>query len=345
MKISTVLATFLLMAGGGRAHAGTVLAHVRAAGSLACGVLSEPADYTLDDTHGPLPDLGRDICRAVAAAVLGDGQKIRMAYYPDEQHGFAAVRAGQADLLVGATPRLAAGPLDGLAFGRPVFLDGETFLVEHGAHIARAADLAGKSVCYIAGRQTEADLEATLGARKVAYQAFPFEEMGEMEAALVTGHCASMMGDASELADARALFHARAADYAILPDRLTLDPVSPAWRQDDAAFGRIVDRTVSMLLAAEQAGLDQASATTALHGQPVAGSQPAPGWQALLAEDRAEAQVLGLAPDWSLRAVAAVGNYAELFRRDLGDGSALRLPRGQNALWDRGGLMYPLPGR
>ena len=339
MRYCCVFVVAVGLLGHAAAGRADTLAHLRAAGVLSCGVLSEPADYTKDDTHGALPGLGRDICRAVAAAVLGDGQRLRVAYYPDERHGFAAVQSGQADLLVGASARLTAGPIFGIGFGRPVFYDGQSFLVEHPARIATLADLAGKHVCFIPSRQSETDLNAVLGARKVAFAPFPFEEMGEMEAALVTGHCAAMTGDVSELADARAQFHARADNFDILPEIITLDPIAPAWRQDDPQFGRIVDWTVSALLDAEQAGLDQASAAAALHGH------PAEGWARLLVADRAAAQVFGIAPNWSLRAVAAIGNYAELFRRDLGDGSPLRLPRAQNRLWTDGGLMYPLSGR
>ena len=314
--------------------AAPVLARIHAAGTLACAVLSEPADYTLDDTHGPLLDFGRDICRAVAAALLGDGQKLRMAYLPDEQHGFAALRAGQADLLIGASRHPGAGAFAGVGFGRPVFFDGQGFLIDRAAHASGLADLAGKQVCYIATTRADAGLQAGLAARGIAYKPFPFEEMGEMEAALVTGNCAAMTGDVSALADARAQFHARAADFVILPQRITLDPVAPAWPRDDPQFGRIVDWTVSALLAAEQDGVRQADAASARGGN-----------RALLELDRAAAPALGLPAGWALRAVATVGNYGELYRRDLGDGSPLRLPRGANALWSQGGMMYPLPAR
>jgi general L-amino acid transport system substrate-binding protein len=317
-----------------------VLAHVRAAGVLACGVLSEPGDYTMDDTHGPLLDFGQDLCRAVAAAVLGDAGKLRMAYLPDEAHGFAALKAANIDLLIGASARVTAGALDGLGFGRPVFFDGQGFLVHSGAHIATLKDLAGAQICFIVNTLAEYDLHGAMTARHIAFRPYPFSERGEMEAALVSGDCAVMTGDLSLLADSRAEFRGRAGDFAILPDRITLDPIAPAWRDEDPQFGRIVDWTVSALLQAEQAGVGQVGAARL-----AAAEHPDAAAQALVRGDAAAAQVLGLNPGWSLRAIAAVGNYAELYRRDIGEGSALGLPRGPNALWDAGGLMYPLSTR
>ncbi len=328
LRLPAIAVALCLLAGAAPARADAVLDRIRQAGVLACGMLSEPADYTEDDTHGALPALDRDICRAVAAAVLGDADRVRLAAYPDEQHGFAAIRAGQADLLLGASARLTAGPLFHIAFGRPVFLDGQSFLVERAAHIASPADLAGRQVCFLAGTPAADTVQAVLSARKIAFLPFPFREAGEMEAALVTGHCAAMAGDLSHLADARAQFHARAADFVILPQAISLDPIAPAWPDSDPQWGRIVDRAVSALLQAELEGVMQADAASA---QTLA----RPG--DLLPGDRAVAQVLGLAPGWSLRAVAAVGSYAELFRRDLGDASPLRLPRVPNALWTAGG--------
>lgn len=333
-----LLAAALLLSHATPGRAGAVLDHIQATGSLACGVLTELDDFGKVDTHGALLAFGRDLCRAVAAAVVGNPEQARIKGYPDEQHGFAAIRSGDVDLLLGATPSLSAGPLYGAGFARPVFLDGQSFLVERRSGIAAVHDLAGRSVCFISGTEADAALTFVLGARGIAYRPFPFEEQGEMEAALVDGHCDAMTGDVSQLADARALFHARALDFAILPDPITLDPIAPAWPDRDPQWGRVVDAVVSMLIAAEQAQVTQAQAL-GLHAHPSAAAR------ALIAGDRLGAQVLGLKPDWSLRAIAAVGNYGELFRRDLGDGSPLGLARGRNTPWDQGGLLIAQPLR
>lgn len=339
MRLGAIAAVAgLLLAACPAAWAGTVLDHVRGSSIVRCAALAEPEDYGTDDTHGALPALARDLCRALAAAILGDPDQGRLVFFPDERHGFAALDAGAADVLFGASPLLSAGPLFHLEFSRPVFFDGQSFLVANAAHVATVADLAGKSVCFIAGTSADRTLAAVLGARGIAYRPFPFEEIGEMEAALVDGHCAAMTADLSVLGDARAQFRGRADAFAILPDPITLDPVAPAWSDRDPAWGRMVDVTVSALVAAEQDGITRAAASAAK--SPGGGAA-----QAFLAGDRLAAQVLGLSAGWSLRAVAAVGNYAELFDRDLGQHSPLGLPRGRNALWRAGGLMYPLPMR
>lgn len=159
-----------------------------------------------------------------------------------------------------------------------------------------------------------------------------------MDAALVVGHCDAVTADLSKLAEKRSTFHARAADFVFLPETLTLDPVAPAYRQGDDAWAGIVDWTVFALVQAEASGVTRQTVGTML------GSDD-PAVQRLLGKDVAVARALGLPPDWAARVIAAVGNYGEIYARTAGANSALNLPRGLNALWTQGGLMYPLPVR
>jgi len=154
----------------------------------------------------------------------------------------------------------------------------------------------------------------------------------------VVGHCDAMSADLSRLAGKRAAFHARAADFVLLPETLTLEPVAPAYRQGDAQWAAIVDWTVHALVQAEASGVTQSN-VAGLH------DIDDPTVQRLLGIDFAAGRALGLEHDWAARTIAAVGNYGEIYDRTVGQDAPMRLPRGLNALWTSGGLMHPLPVR
>ncbi len=314
-------ATLLCLAAPARA--GAALDRVRAAGALSCGVLDEPDDYGKDDIHGALEAFGTDICRAVAAAVLGDPAKLQVTALPDERHGFAALQAGRIDLLLGAAPALRYG----VAFTAPVFLDGVGLLASRAAGPRSLDDLAGKQVCFIAGTAAETALDAAVTAHHVKILRFPFEEDGEMQAALVTGHCAAVAASVSRLVIGRAGFHGQVTRFVVLPDRLSLAPMAPAMRDGDAAWAAAVGAVTDALLVAEQAGVTAALAADPAHEIPRPIADGVPG--------------AGLDAGWARRAIVAAGNYGELYDRDCGVDSPLGLGRGVNALWDRGGMLYP----
>ncbi|HTW26155.1 MAG TPA: transporter substrate-binding domain-containing protein [Acetobacteraceae bacterium] len=338
LRVAGWLLAFALIAmRAAPAHAGGVLESVRQAGTLACGVIGYEQDYTKQDTHGDLSALGADICRAVAAAVLGPGH-VRITEYPDARHGMQAIAGGTIALLVGPTPDVTNQAVWKLAFGPPVFLDGQGFLVARDSGIRSVADLAGRQVCFIADTEAETMLDVALARRGIAIKPFPFEEVGEMEAALVDGHCAAMTADISMLAGARAEFHARMSRFVILPESITLDPMAPAYRQGDPQWAAIVLWVEQALLQAEALGVTQQTVAAMRDGHD-------PVVRRLLGSDPGIGRLLGLPDDWAARAISAVGNYGEVYARDVGRASPLDLPRGPNALWTQGGLLYPLPVR
>ncbi|MGI3779040.1 MAG: hypothetical protein ACRYGC_17255 [Janthinobacterium lividum] len=316
---------------------GATLAAVRRAGALRCGLVVDEDDYSEADTHGNLSALGADLCRALAAETLGDPKKALFLSLPDEPAGLAAVRDGRVDVLFGATPHPVVAGVYGVAFGPPVFFDGQGFLVPRDSGIVAPADLAGRNVCFINASPPERGLYDALEPRLAKPEArFPFSERGEMEAALVGGHCDAITGDVSWLANIRSAFHARIERFAVLPDTITLDPMSPAYRTGDAQWASLVDWTVWALLQAEEHGVTQANAEDMRHStDPVVrrltGGLP---WIA---------RSLGVGEDAFRLAVEAVGNYGEIFDRDVGKDSPLQLPRGRNALASQGGLMWALP--
>jgi general L-amino acid transport system substrate-binding protein len=318
------------------AAAADTLNDVRAAGTLHCGVNTAEEDYSKFESHGDLSVLGRDVCRAVAAVVLGDPGKVTLVPLPDDPHSLAAVKSGKVALLAGGTPDLASQAAFGVSFGPPVFYDGQGFLVHGTTGPKSIADLAKRQVCFISDTQAEQDLDDRLALRQVDFIPFPFEETGEMEAALVTGRCAAIAAPVSQLASMRPGFHARTSQYEILPDTVTLQPYAPVFRSDDQRWAAIVTWTVNALILAEEAGVTQANAPV----QQGTGRQEV---RYFLGGTPGVGKALGLDDAWALRAVQAVGNFGEMFERDLGSGSPLRLARGRNALWTQGGLIAAPP--
>ncbi len=320
------------------AQAGAALDNIRLADTIACGVVTEIQEYNKDDLHGGLDALGLEICKAIAVATLGDAAHMQPKPYPVEREALLALQKGDIDVVVGVTPTASGAWIYGVQFGPPVFYDAQGIMVHRESGIHTLADLAGRDVCYIDGTDTDAVLDAALRGRGIAYSPYPFQEEGEMDAALVVGRCSSMSANLSRLAEKRSNFHARAADFVLLAETFTLDPVAPAYRQGDAQWGAIVDWTVHALVQAEASGVTQANVAALRESKD-------PAVQRLLGTDFSAGRALGLDHDWAARVIAAVGNYGEIYARTVGQESPLRLPRGLNALWTNGGLMHPLPVR
>ncbi len=322
-----------LIASTRAALAGGTMDDVQAAGVLVCGVTIESEDYSKSEAHGDLSDLGLDVCRAVAAVVLGDAGKVTPAVFPDDTKGLAAVASGKIVLLAGGTPNLADEAAYGVGFGPPVLLDGQGFLVRKQDGLAAIKDLEGKQVCYITETRAEDDLIDGLARRGVGVIPFPFEETGEMEAALVTGHCATIAASVSQLAEMRRGFHARTSEYEIMPETISMLPFAPVYKAGDPHWAQIVAWTRHALVLAEEAGVTRDNAATLRDsGRPFV--------RYLLGGVAGIGKPLGLDDGWAFRAIQAVGNYGEVFDRDVGDKSPLRIARGRNALWTRGGEIY-----
>jgi general L-amino acid transport system substrate-binding protein len=333
IKVAAVAGLLVALASIGPAAADT-LAAVRAAGHLSCGVVTEPDDWNKVDMHGPLAPLDAATCDAVAVSALGPAARTDIHRYAAEQDAEAALQKGDVALIVGVTPGVTPLMRYGIWFGPPVYYDAQGFLVRRDAGIATLQDLAGKGVCYEEGTDTERTLQARTLASGIALIPMPFQEQGEMNDALLGGHCEAISADISKLAATRASFH-RPDDFVMLSDTLTLQPVTPAYRYGDQRWGAIVDWTVHALVLAESLGLTSTTIADAAGDDPVL--------QRLTGADFATASALGLPHDWTTQLIKSVGNYGEIYARTIGEHGALHLPRGLNALWTRGGLMRPLP--
>jgi general L-amino acid transport system substrate-binding protein len=340
MRLSPALAAAALLAWplAVRAEAlpSPTLAAVRAAGHLDCGVVQAVDDWNSEDVHGDLSALEGEVCRAVAAAVLGDAEAASVHAFAGELEALGALKAGAIQLAVGLSPTTTAAVQFGVAFGRPVFYDSQRVMVAKQTGIHDLAGLRDVLICAMDLRPPEQTLHDELGARGIPYALMTHSEQGEMDAAVAVRRCAAGTGMETRLAQSRANFHARVSDFAFLPDRWALSPMVVATRYGDPLFSLAANDTVDALVEAEALGITQANVAEAGRREDLRAGQ-------LLGHDFATAQALGLDHAWAVHAIAAVGNYGEVF--DRAAGRPYHLERGLNALWTEGGLMAPNPMR
>jgi len=317
---------------------GPTLDKIKAAGSLSCGINNELPEYSTQDAHGNHVAFDTDICKAVAVAVLGANAKFTIVPFQDEQDALKALKAGEVALLATGSANFLNTANTGLDFARPIFYDYQGFLVNKATGITSLKDLGGKKVCFLGGTEIEIQLEGYMQREKIKWLPFSFQEEGEMEAAFVTRNCAAISADVSQLAYERSTYKSGARSLEILPEVIAKDPLAPAYRLGDPQWANIVNWTVEALIQAEESGVTQANLTEMKKSED-------PVVRRLLGVQRGYGQFLALDDGWAARVIEAVGNYGEMFERDLGAGSTMQLPRGPNNLWTQGGLMYALPMR
>jgi general L-amino acid transport system substrate-binding protein len=311
--------------------------HVRSTGQVSCGIVASPEDWNKTDLHGPLMALDSEICKAVAVAALGPRFKLDVNAFDSELEAEESLSRGGVDLVVGVSPDATSMWHWNIAFGPPVFFDGQGLLVRGDASVRSLADLAGMKVCVVEGTDNEKVLLARTVAKGIAINPLPFQEEGEMDDGLAVRHCDAVSAYVSRLAQLRYTYPKQLSRDRIMPELLTLAPVAPAYRRDDPQWSMIVDWTVHALIQAEASGVTKANVGAERASEDLI-------IQRLLGVDWATSRALGLpAKDWAAQVIAAVGNYGEIYARTVGSGSALQLPRGLNALWIDGGLMHPLP--
>ena len=330
-SVLLLLATTPLLAQG-------TLAKVKAAGQLTCGLNREEPEYSNLDAHGNRALFDVDLCKAVAIAVLGPGARFTVVPFPDEQTSITALSAGTVDLLSTATPSMTNNAGHDLAFGRVMLFDSQALMVNTTLGVHSARDLTGKKICYLAETDIELRLQAWMARQKISFIPFPFQEEGEMEAAFLTNNCAAITADTTQLAYERIAFHARGRDYQILPDVLAKDPLASATRGSDRQWSALVNWTDELLVEAEESGITAANVDAMT-------SYPDAAIARLLGKIAGGGKSLGLDDDWAVRTIKGVGNYGEVFDRDLGPATPMRLDRGANRIWTNGGLMVAAPVR
>jgi general L-amino acid transport system substrate-binding protein len=330
---------FCLAAFGlGSAEAGTTLDAVKARGVLQCGVNTGLAGFAQPDAQGRWSGLDIDTCKAVAAALLGDPDKTK--FVPlNAQQRFPALQSGEIDLLTrNTTWTLSRDTALGFNFAPVTYYDGQGFMVAKKLGLKSAKELAGATICVQQGTTTELNLADYFRAQNMAMKPLVFVELAEAEAAFFANRCDAYTTDASGLASTRAAKAGNPDDYVILPEIISKEPLAPAVRHGDDEFYDIVKWTIYALIEAEERGLTQANVDDMKKSQD-------PNIMRLLGVTPGMGKALGLDEEWALRAIKAVGNYGEIFERNVGMATPLKLERGLNALWTKGGLMYAMPVR
>ena len=322
----------------GLAHAGKTLDQIRQRSQLSCGVSTGVIGFSSVDSQGNWRGLDVDVCRAIAAAVLHDPDKVK--YVPlNSQQRFTALQSGEVDILSRDTTwTLTRDASMGLSFTAVTYYDGQGFLVPKKLRLTSAKQLKNAEICVQSGTTTEKNLNDYFKAQGVRIKPVVFEKFESAIKAFFSGRCQAYTTDASALAFIRSKEAAKPDDYQILPELISKEPLGPMVRRGDDEWFAIVKWVVFALIEAEEYGVTQGNIAAMK-------ASPNPAIGRLLGSTEDSGKPLGLDRGWAAQAVGAVGNYGEMFQRNVGADSPLKLPRGLNALWNKGGLMYAPPVR
>jgi general L-amino acid transport system substrate-binding protein len=320
------------------AWAGPTLDKVKQAGIFSCGVPTGIPGYAQPDAQGVYSGFDVDICKALSAALFGDPGKVK--YVPlTAQQRFTALQSGEVDILSNNTTWTLTRDTDlGLDFGPVVFYDGQGFLVPKKLNVKSAKELNGATVCVQPGTTTELNLADYFRSNKMEYKPVVIEKIDEVYAAFFSGRCDVMTGDSAALAAQRIGRASNPDDYMILPERISKEPLAPVVRHGDDQWHDVVDWVVYALIQAEESGMTKANVDDMLKSED-------PGIKRMLGVTPGMGKALGLDEKWAYNAVKLVGNYGEIFDRNIGAGSPMKLERGLNNLWTKGGLLYAMPMR
>jgi general L-amino acid transport system substrate-binding protein len=342
MLKQTLLALALLLPGVAEAQTtaatGPTLTAIRARGAVSCGISTGDPAWSQPDSRGIWQGMDADVCRAVAAAVLGSPEKLVWQHLTG-QNRFPALASGQVDLLTRTTTwTFMRDAILGLNFTAPNFYDGQGFLVRADSGIASAKQLDGATICFVSASTHELNLADWSRAQGIRFTPVIFADKDEARRSYESNRCDSYTGDASQLAAVRAALPNPAA-HVLLPERISKEPYAPSVRQGDDQWFDIVRYVMFALVEAEELGITRANADQML------ATSPSPAVQRLLGKTGDLGPSIGLDRAWLLNAIKAVGNYGEIYDRHLGKDSPVQLPRGLNDLWTRGGLMVSPPIR
>ena len=315
--------------------AGETLDAVKARGYLIVGVHSSLFGFGMPDDKGVWRGLDVDTGRAVATAVFGQPDKIKFITLTTQTR-FTALQSKEIDVLCrNATRTLTRDTELGLNFAATNYYDGQGFMIPAKLGVKSAKELDGATVCVLPGTTTEQNVSDYFRANNMSMRPVVIEQPTELNKAFFAGRCDCLTSDASQLAAVRAVAP-NPADYMILPDIISKEPLSPAVRHGDDQWRDIVDYAVLAMIAAEDLGISSKNVDDMRKSND-------PNIKRFLGVTPGNGKALGLAEDWAYNIVKHVGNYGEVFERNVGLNTALKLPRGLNAQWKDGGLMYAPP--
>ena len=339
MKSTLAIVTAAAALGlSGIAQAGATLDAVKAKGYIQCGISDGLPGFSYADAKGNYLGLDVDVCRAVAAAVFGDASKVR--YSPlTAKERFTALQSGEVDILSRNTTWTSSRDAGlGLNFAGVNYYDGQGFLVNKKLGVTSAKELDGATVCIQAGTTTELNLADYFRANGMKYTPITYDTSDESATSLESGRCDVLTSDQSQLYAQRIKLGAP-ADYIVLPEVISKEPLGPVVRQGDDEWFNIVRWSHFAMLGAEELGVTSANV------EELAKTTKNPDIARMLGAEGDFGKDLKLPKDWVVKIVKQVGNYGESFDRNVGAGSDLKIERGLNAQWNKGGLQYSPPIR
>lgn len=334
MKLVFVLAALVLATGGARA--GT-LADVKANGAVRCGVMNGAAGFSQKNDKGRWSGLEADYCRALAAAIMDDPDKVDFVPLSTDER-FAALKSGKVDVLARTTAWTAHNDTsEGVSFVGTIFYDGQGFMLGADSKVTSAPQLSGTSICVVPGSNAAANVADYFSANGMKYTSVATKTMDEAAKAYAADKCDVVTALRSTLAIERQKI-AKAKPSTILPETISKEPIGIAVRADDDVWFSVARWTLYALLDAEELGITSANVDEML------GSDN-PAIKRFLGVEGDSGAPLGLTKDWAYRIVKTVGNYGEIYDRSLGPNTPIGIPRGLNALWTQGGIQYAPPIR
>lgn len=321
------------------AHAGKVLDGVKQRSAVTCGVHTGRAGFAIADGDGKWSGLDVDYCRALAAAAVGDANKVK--FVPTSgQTRITALQSGEIDVLSRNTTWTYTRDASlGLVWVGVNFYDGQAFITKKRPNLTSVRQLGGATICVDSGTTTEKNLADYFRANKLQYKAVVFDQAEAAQHAFVSGRCQAYTGDNGALAVLKATRLKNADDYVILPEQISKEPLGPAVRRGDDEWFAIAKWTLNIMIEAEELGITSSNIDS------LKTSSTDPAVKRLVGAGDDLGKFLGLDKDWSYRVIKQVGNYGESFDRNLGAQSVIKLPRGRMNLWSKGGLLMSPPLR
>ena len=340
--LSKKLLTMALAAGlvaAAPAMASKTMESIKKKGEVSCGVNTALGGFGIAGSDGKWTGFDVDYCRAIAAAALGDANKVR--YVPlSAAQRFTALQSGEIDVLArNTTWTMSRDTQLGTTFGATNFFDGQGFLVPKSLKVKSAKQLKGATICVQSGTTTEKNLADYFRMNKMTYKPVVAEDLKVVIANYNEGRCKVFTSDASQLAAIRANDTKTPDDHIILPEIISKEPLGPVTRQGDESWSKLVTWVHFAMITAEELGVNAGNVDQMR-------SDTNPEIQRLLGQGNNDfGKSIGTDAQWAYRVIKQVGNYGEVFERHVGKKTPLKLDRGQNALWNNGGLQYAPPIR
>ena len=336
-KLPTPAAAITLLLAVGAAHAGPTLDAIKKNGFIKCGVSDGLPGFSFADEKGNYNGIDVDVCRAIAAAVFGDSTKLKFTPLTAKER-LTALQSGEIDVLSRNTTWTSSrDSAQGMNFAGVTYYDGQGFLVNKKLGVKSAKQLDGATVCVQAGTTTELNLSDYFRSNKMKFTPISYDKSDESAKSLEAGRCDVLTSDQSQLY-AQRIKLAKPDDYVVLPDVISKEPLGPVVRHGDDDWFDIVKWTLYVMVNAEELGVSSKNVEEMK-------KSTNPDIKRLLGVEGDKGKDFGLANDWMATVVKQVGNYGEIFERNVGQGSPLKIQRGLNALWNKGGLQYAPPVR